>query len=205
MEKFKLKVDPYNLIITGVGGQGNVMVSKILGNILSKNGFYITIGETFGASQRGGSVMSHLRISRVSGFSPQIAKGKAHMVVALEPSEALRVLAQYGNEDVKVICNMRAIHSVGVISGEQNYPSPDEIKTGVNYLTDQAWFLDATDTALSQMKNPIFGNIILLGALAATKELPIERYDFENVISESMTLDKVQMNLKAFDLGMTML
>ena len=118
----QLKYDPFNLIITGVGGQGNVMASRVLGNILSKKGYTITIGETFGASQRGGSVMSHLRISSDTCFSPQIPKNQAHMIIALEPTEALRVLAGYGNAEVKVLCNKRPIHSVGVISGEQNYP-----------------------------------------------------------------------------------
>ena len=66
METVTLTQDPYNVIITGVGGQGNVLASKILGNMLVSQGLKITIGETFGASQRGGSVMSHLRISRTS-------------------------------------------------------------------------------------------------------------------------------------------
>ena len=78
-----LAVDPYNVIITGVGGQGNVMASRIVGNILSRTGLTVTIGETFGASQRGGSVMSHLRISATSYWSPQIPKGKCHLVVSL--------------------------------------------------------------------------------------------------------------------------
>ena len=131
----QLKYDPFNLIITGVGGQGNVMASRVLGNILSKKGYTITIGETFGASQRGGSVMSHLRISSDSCFSPQIPKNQAHIIIALEPTEALRVLAGYGNEDVKVLCNKRPIHSVGVISGEQSYPEMSQLMEWVNDLS----------------------------------------------------------------------
>jgi indolepyruvate ferredoxin oxidoreductase beta subunit len=205
MEELNIKYDPYNLIITGVGGQGNVMASRVLGNMLSKNGYTITIGETFGASQRGGSVMSHLRISSSECYAPQIAKGRAHLIVALEPTEAIRVLAQYGNENVKVLCNTRPIHSVSVISGEQNYPSLDEIQGWIHDLTSEAWFLNATDEAMSQMKNPIFGNIMLLGALAGTKELPLSREDFETVISETMTPENVALNLTAYDKGLEML
>jgi indolepyruvate ferredoxin oxidoreductase beta subunit len=69
MENVSLPCDPYNVIITGVGGQGNVMASRVVGNILSRKNLNITIGETFGASQRGGSVMSHLRISSASYWS----------------------------------------------------------------------------------------------------------------------------------------
>ena len=72
----KLPHDPYNVIITGVGGQGNVMASRVLGRYVSRDGLNVTIGETFGASQRGGSVMSHLRGSSAHGWSPQIPRWK---------------------------------------------------------------------------------------------------------------------------------
>jgi len=201
----QLKYDPFNLIITGVGGQGNVMASRVLGNILSKKGYTITIGETFGASQRGGSVMSHLRISSDTCFSPQIPKNQAHMIIALEPTEALRVLANYGNAEVKVLCNKRPIHSVGVISGEQNYPELSQIMEWVHELSGQAWFVDATDQAMEKMKKPIFGNIILLGALAATDSVPFNREDFEEVITASMPKDKIKINMMAYDMGREMI
>ena len=102
MNDVSLPYDPYNIIITGVGGQGNVMASRVLGNMLARRGLQITIGETFGASQRGGSVMSHLRISRGSSWSPQIPKGQCHLVISLEPTETMRVLANYGNPNVGV-------------------------------------------------------------------------------------------------------
>ena len=119
MNHVNLPYDPYNIIITGVGGQGNVMASRVVGNMLSRRGLQVTIGETFGASQRGGSVMSHLRISSGSSWSPQIPKGRCHLVISLEPTEAMRVLATYGNPNVKVLCNTRPVHAIGVISGDQ--------------------------------------------------------------------------------------
>ena len=64
--------DPFNMIVTGVGGQGNVVASHVLGQILVNQGYVITIGETYGASQRGGSVMSHIRISLKESFPPLI-------------------------------------------------------------------------------------------------------------------------------------
>ena len=197
-----LKTDPYNLIITGVGGQGNVTASRILGNMLSRKGYFITIGETFGASQRGGSVMSHLRISAEETCSPIIPKGQGHMVIAMEPSEAIRVLAEYGNMEIKVISNTRPIHPVGVIAGEQAYPSREDIEERVNDISGQAWFINATDEALADMKNPVYGNIMLLGAVAATGELPIDRSDFEAIIAETMPAEKVALNLKAYDRGL---
>ena len=79
----------YNLIITGVGGQGNVLSSQLIGQALVGKGYFVTIGETYGASQRGGSVMSHIRISSQKQLSPLIPRGKADIVVGLEPVEAL--------------------------------------------------------------------------------------------------------------------
>jgi len=102
-----LSNDPYNIIITGVGGQGNVLASRMVGDMLLESGLVVTIGETFGASQRGGSVMSHMRVSASTFFSPQIPRGLAHMIVSLEPTEAIRVLKDYGNPQVKVISNTR--------------------------------------------------------------------------------------------------
>jgi indolepyruvate ferredoxin oxidoreductase beta subunit len=204
MTKPELSYDPYNVVITGVGGQGNVLASRVMGNMLSEKGLQITIGETFGASQRGGSVMSHLRISAASSWSPQIPRGQAHMVIALEPIEALRVLREYGSPITKVLCNMRPIHPVGVISGEVSYPTADELENWVKELTQDSWFVNATDAAM-KMGNPIYGNIMMIGALAGIGELPLDRQNFKKVISRSMPGDKVEDNLSAYDMGIDMI
>ena len=115
--KKHLPKDPMNVIITGVGGQGNVLASRVLAGMLVNDGYCVTIGETFGMSQRGGSVMSHLRISQKSIMSPQIPQGRADIIIALEPVEALRVLIKYGNPNVVVLANSRVVYPIGVITG----------------------------------------------------------------------------------------
>ena len=196
--------DPYNLIITGVGGQGNVLASRMVGDMMSRLGYSVTIGETFGASQRGGSVMSHLRIASEGAYSPQIPKGAAHMIVALEPSEAIRVLTTYGNPEVAVICNTRPVHPVGVIRGDLTYPDMADIRDWVSQLSRTAWFIDATDIAM-KLGNPILANVIAVGSLAATAALPFERRHFEEVIGRKMSGAKIEKNLQAFDAGVKML
>ena len=203
MKNVSLPSDPYNVIITGVGGQGNVMASRVVGNMLSRKDLSITIGETFGASQRGGSVMSHLRISTGSYWSPQIPKGCCHLVISLEPTEAMRVLMNYGNPKVKVLCNTRPVHAIGVISGEHQYPSMEDVTSWIEELSDACWFLDATDKAL-EMGNPILGNIMMIGAAAGIGALPLDREDFEAVISDTFSSDKLELNLKAFEMGVGM-
>jgi len=203
MQEAKLTADPFNVIITGVGGQGNVTASRVIGGMLSSKGLNVTIGETFGASQRGGSVMSHLRISAASSWSPQIPKGMCHLVVSLEPTEALRVLKDYGNPNVHVLCNTRPIHSIGVISGEQAYPELPDIKSWIAQLSSTAWFINATEKAM-ELGGPIFSNIVMIGAAAGTGLLPLDRKDFESVILTILSPDKVESNLAAFDFGRQM-
>jgi len=195
-----MEKDPFNLIITGVGGQGNVMASRVLGNMMVREGFRVTIGETFGASQRGGSVMSHLRISREGNWSPQIPQGQADFIIALEPSEAIRLLATYGNDQIRILSNTRPIHSVDVIAGDAKYPDIEEIKSSIEALAADAWFIAATEEAM-KMGNPIYGNIIILGALAGTGALPMDRENFKAVAGESLAEDRLDANIKAYDLG----
>jgi len=193
-----------NLILTGVGGQGNVMASRALAGMLVDAGYVVTIGETFGMSQRGGSVMSHLRISPDAVRSPQIPKSAADVIVALEPLEALRVLTVYGNPGVHVLSNARPVYPIGVITGERDYPSDEEIRMAFDQLSARHWIIDATSVGL-ELGNPVLSNIVMIGALAQTGLLPIDRRMFEKEIRKTLPVDKCAVNLKAFDKGAGMM
>jgi indolepyruvate ferredoxin oxidoreductase, beta subunit len=200
MTEIPLEKDPFNIIITGVGGQGNVMASRVVGNMLVRKGYQVTIGETFGASQRGGSVMSHLRASREATWSPQIPQGLADLIVALEPSEAVRVLKYYGNPNVIVLSNTRPIYPVSVIAGDASYPAVDEMRDGIRGIVKKTFFIDATDEALS-LGNAILSNIIMVGAMAGLNILPLGKADFKKVIGGMVSGEKLEINMKAFDRG----
>ena len=192
--------DPYNIIMAGVGGQGNVMASRVMANMLSRQGYTITIGETFGASQRGGSVMSHIRVSADSTWSPQIPKGKAHIVIALEPVEAIRILATYGNREVVVLTNTRPIHPVSVIAGEFKYPELADIKRTLDSLSSHVWLIEATEEAI-RLGNPILSNIIMIGAVSCLDLLPLELDDFMGVVGETFPKKLLEVNRQAFQIG----
>ncbi len=192
--------DPYNIIMAGVGGQGNVMASRVLSNMLSMKGYWITIGETFGASQRGGSVMSHIRVSATTTWSPQIPKGKAHIVIALEPVEAIRILMTYGNRDVNVLVNTRPIHPVSVIAGEYSYPNFEDVKKALNGLSSHVWLIDATEEAM-KLGNPILSNIIMIGAISGLGLLPVGPKDFMTVIRDTFPEKLLDVNRRAFEIG----
>jgi indolepyruvate ferredoxin oxidoreductase beta subunit len=199
-----LSKDPLNLIIAGVGGQGNVMASQLIGRALVRESYYVTIGDTYGASQRGGAVMSHLRISRESQFSPLIPEGQADLIVALEPVEALRVIAQYGNPSTSAVINSRPIYPTAVTVGEAQYPSLDKIKETIHELARKSWFVDATEIALS-LGAPIFTNIIMVGAVAGTGLLPLALKTYEEIIHESFPGAHLEVNLKAFAKGVELI
>jgi indolepyruvate ferredoxin oxidoreductase, beta subunit len=195
-----LSQDPYNLILAGVGGQGNVMASRILANMLSRKGYFLTIGETFGASQRGGSVMSHLRVSAGATWSPQIPRGKANIVVALEPVEAIRILANYGNDQVIVLTNTRPVHPMTVIAGETSYPETETIQETLKSLSARVWLINATEEAI-RLGNPILSNIIMIGAVSGLNLLPLEMEDFEAVIQETFPAKLLEVNRQAYEIG----
>jgi indolepyruvate ferredoxin oxidoreductase, beta subunit len=203
MKKMLQKVSK-NLILTGVGGQGNVMASRVLAGMMVDAGYIVTIGETFGMSQRGGSVMSHLRISPDSVRSPQIPRGGADVIVALEPLEALRVLTVYGNPHVNVLSNSRPVYPIGVITGELSYPSDEALHAAFGRLSAAFWMIDATSVGL-QLGNPVLSNIVMIGALAKTGLLPMDRRMFEKEIKKTLSADKCALNLKAFDAGADMI
>ncbi|MGQ9859647.1 MAG: indolepyruvate oxidoreductase subunit beta [Thermodesulfobacteriota bacterium] len=195
-----LEKDPWNLIITGVGGQGNVLASQILGQLLVNKGYTVTVGETYGASQRGGSVMSHMRVSVRDQFSPLIPEGQADLIMGLEPTEVLRVLAPYGNPGTMVLLNTRPIHPIDVIAGDVRYPALGDLLERIRALSARMWILNATEIAL-EMGDPIFSNIVMLGALSALEVLPIDLEGFKTVAGQLVSANRVEDNLLAFQRG----
>ena len=193
--------DPLNVIVTGVGGQGNVLISQVIGRALVRAGYHVTIGETYGASQRGGAVMSHLRISRQAQYGPLIPHGQADAILALEPLEALRVLGQYGNPGVTVVSNSRPVYPMAAAIGAAHYPSVEEIERALEELSSRAWLINATDIALD-LGAPILANIVMVGALMGAGVLPLTAKEFELEFQESLPGDRLDLNLKAFRAGL---
>jgi indolepyruvate ferredoxin oxidoreductase beta subunit len=198
-----MEKDPYNVVVAGVGGQGNVLGTQLLGAVLVDQGYKVTIGETYGASQRGGSVMSHMRVSMTDQYGPLIPPRCADLVIALEPSEAVRVLAQYGNPNTVKVVNTRTIFPVDVTSGNLAYPEKDALMAKIIALSKKAFFLEATEKAL-ELGNPILANIIMIGAVSGAGILSITEVELAKAIRENISSDKVDVNLKAFAIGKEM-
>jgi len=193
--------EPINLIITGVGGQGNISISRLLGQAFMEEGYTITIGETYGATQRGGSVASHVRISREKiPYSPVTPRGKADIILGLEPSESLRMLTAYGHSETFVVTNTRPICPLEVAAGEAEYPTLETITHSVSQLSRRAWYINASEFALG-LGNPLLTNIVMTGALIGTGLLPLERGKIERQLKLNFKGENQAVNLRAFELG----
>lgn len=192
--------DPITLIIAGVGGQGNILLSRLIGQGLVEKGYQVTIGETYGASQRGGSVASHVRISMECLYSPVTPEGDADIILGLEPLESLRLLALYGSQATFVISNIRPVYPMAVVLGEAEYPSLNRIRDLIGELSCEAWYLDASRIAIG-LGNPVLANIVMTGALFGTGLLPLEREVLVGQLRDIFPDTKLALNLEAFTQG----
>ena len=199
-----MEKDPYNVVVAGVGGQGNVLGTQLLGAVLVDQGYKVTIGETYGASQRGGSVMSHMRVSMKDQYGPLIPPRCADLVIALEPTEAVRVLAQFGSKNTIAVVNTRPIFPVDVTCGNLPYPEKEALKAKIRALSKNTFFLEATEKAI-ELGNPVLANIIMIGAVSGAGILSITEKELEKAVRENISDERVDINLKAFTIGKEMI
>ena len=196
-----ISADPLNLIICGVGGQGNILLSGMVGGAYIKKGCFATIGETFGAAQRGGAVFSSVRISKKREYGPLMPEGKAHLILGLEPIETLRMVQKYANPETVCISNVYPVIPASVSANRETYPDIEDIKSAVSTLCKEAWFVDATSIAL-QLNAPIAMNIVMAGALLGTGQLTLTDEDFKTELRESLPPDRLDLNFEALARGM---
>ncbi len=192
-----LEKDPLNLIIAGVGGQGNILASQIVATAGIKEGLYVTVGETYGASQRGGPVMSHVRFSAQAQCGPLIPEGEADVIVGLEPIEALRIIGDYGNPQTRVIVSPRPIYPIWVLSGQAKYPPVEEVMQKLRELVSEVRVVKA----IEEGEAALAANVVMVGALAGSGMVPIEIKHFEDSIKEIVSPKDLDTNLQAFRKG----
>jgi indolepyruvate ferredoxin oxidoreductase beta subunit len=195
------KEDPINIIITGVGGQGNVVASQIFASAAVRDGFYVSVGETYGAAQRGGAVMSHVRLSEETQYGPLTPEGRAHIILGFEPVESLRTIGSFGNEKTKVIVNPRPVYPIDVLSGASKYPSVEEVLKAIKELVHSVQMVEATELA-KKVGDPIMQNVVMVGCLAGSGFTPVKVETLREVIKETFAKRRPEANSKAFELGL---
>jgi len=183
-----------NIMIVGVGGQGTLLASKILGSVLLDKGYDVKVSEVHGMSQRGGSVVTYVRYGE-QVFSPVICEGEAELLLSFEQLETARWLP-FLKKGGKIMVNRQVINPMPVITGAAAYPEGlfEKIRgKGVDLIE-----IDALSLAL-QAGNSKAVNVVLLGLLAS--KMDIEKESFIKALHENVPPKFIDLNLKAFELG----
>jgi indolepyruvate ferredoxin oxidoreductase beta subunit len=183
-----------NILIAGVGGQGTVLASKILGLAAMKAGVDVKQSEVHGMSQRGGSVVTHVRFGE-KVYSPLVAIGAADVIMAFEELEALRYLP-YLKKDGLMIVNKQQMAPMPVITGAAQYPDgpvEEMLSKGIRVKAIDAFAIGR------QAGDARAANVVLLGVLA--RELPFPQKLWVEALEESLKPQLVAMNLAAFQAG----
>ncbi|WP_202318559.1 indolepyruvate ferredoxin oxidoreductase subunit beta [Archaeoglobus neptunius] len=186
-----------NIVIVGVGGQGALTTSGIIARAAARAGLNVVTAETHGMAQRGGSVEVHVRIGDV--MAPLIPDGGADVLIALEPSEALRY-SRFLNSKTLVILNTRKIIPPSVTSGTGSYPELDEIIGELRKITPRVIAVDASEIA-EKAGNVLATNVVVVGMLLGLFNMPFELEHVEEVIKEVMSDRIVDLNLNALKMG----
>lgn len=183
-----------SVLIAGVGGQGTLLASRVLGAAAVKAGYDVKVSEVHGMAQRGGSVVTYVKIGdRVN--SPVIEKGEADILLCFEKLEALRWI-DYAKNDGTVIVNDQRIDPMPVITGKEKYP--DDVLQRIKTSRSNVFVIDALSTA-KELGNIKALNIVMVGFLA--KKTNIGREIWHEAIRENVKAGFVELNLKAFDEG----
>ncbi len=183
-----------NIMIVGVGGQGSLLASKLLGRLLMNEGYDVKVSEVHGMSQRGGSVVTYVRFGD-KVYSPIIDKGETDFIISFEKLEAARYAA-YLKRGGRIIVNSQEIEPMPVITGAAEYPHD-----ALDNLSAAGLDIDSIDALAPAIEagSPKAVNIVLMGRLS--KSLPIDEEKWIEALKQTVAPKFVEMNIKAFKLG----
>ena len=181
------------IMIVGVGGQGTLLASRILGNVAIGEGYDVKVSEVHGMSQRGGSVVTYVKYGE-KVYSPIIDRGEADTILAFELLEAERALP-YLKKGGKMIVNAQEIDPMPVITGAAKYPENiiEKLKENIDVKD-----VDALSLAISA-GNPKAVNVVLIGVMAKSTDIPYEKW--VEALKSTVPEKFLEVNMKAFDLG----
>jgi len=189
----------YTVQIVGVGGQGVLMASMVLGNAAMRSGYKVMMSEVHGMAQRGGSVLSTVRFGD-DVESPLEAVGNANLILGFEPIETCRNLT-LGNEETQIIMNLDPIFPSLVAAGFEEYPAVEDILKAVRKVTKNLHTVEATSLAEKAGK-AVAANAVIIGAMAGVEGFPISKEILKETLLDTVPEKFKELNSKAFDLGL---
>ncbi len=187
----------YKIHLTGVGGQGTIKTSTIIGEAAIKRGLNVVMSEVHGMAQRGGVVTTDLKIGDAN--SPLIENGDADLVIGFEPAETLRSLPKV-SEKTFVITNSARIVPFTVGLGLSEYPPVEQIISELKAKVKHLFVINAEELA-NKAGNIMSLNMVLLGAATAIQDFPIGKDEIIQAMKENLPPKTIEVNLKAFELG----
>lgn len=192
-------MDTFKIVVAGVGGQGTLLVTRLLADTAIRAGMHVKIGETYGMAQRGGPVMGHIQIGGKIN-NPQIRKGEADVLIGFEPAEAVRRGVTYLKRGGLAIINTRVTAPVEVVSGMRFYPDMEKMIKLLRNVTNDIHLFDATGIA-EEAGDPITTNIVMLGAISKSGLLPYSEEVVVETLKAGLKPQFLKMNMRAFELG----
>lgn len=186
----------YNIIIAGVGGQGVILAGNIIGDAAIASGYDVKKTDTIGMAQRGGSVISHLRVAPKI-YSPVIGESQADIILSFEKMEAARCFSFLKPGGI-VILNNREMPPLSVGCGMEKYPSDEEIMAVLRQKTDSIFYVEGTQKA-EAIGNLKVLNIFMLGCLS--RFMDIEDKVWRECIIKSLPAKILAINITAFETG----
>ena len=185
------------VVFIGVGGQGNLLTSRLLGEAALSLDIPAVVSEIHGMAQRGGIVESAVLLGDVT--SPIVSNAEADVLIGFEPVETLRALSKC-NKDTIVITNTHPLPPFTVSVGQGVYPPVDEIMSLIHAKAGKVIALDGNAMA-EEAGNSLSLNMVMLGALIGSGSIPVGAEDMKKTISTTTKKAFLESNLKAFDLG----
>jgi len=189
-------MEKIDLLVTGVGGQGVVLASDIIGETALSAGFDVKKTDTLGMAQRGGSVLSHVRLAP-KVWSPLIKDGSADLLLAFEKLEAAR-WGHFLRQGGIAIVNNYEQPPLSVSLGQENYPADDEIAAALKRQTDQVYFVEGTGR-VRELGNVRTLNIFMLGCFSVFA--PLDAETWKESITRRIPENIREINLTAFEMG----
>ncbi|HHN81540.1 MAG TPA: indolepyruvate ferredoxin oxidoreductase subunit beta [Methanomicrobia archaeon] len=195
----------YNMVLSGVGGQGLMLLSNVIGTACAQEGLPVITGEQHGLSQRSGSISVHLRMGEGT-YGPLVPPGDADVMIAMEATEALRYI-EFLRDDGYIIMNTRVMHHpletmrhVREDATTEPYFSLDELRKRVRNVTPNVLEVDALRLA-EAAGTARAENVVLLGAACGLPGFPLKKETVKDVIGNVVPEKTIAANMKAFDAG----
>jgi indolepyruvate ferredoxin oxidoreductase beta subunit len=197
-------VNNYNILLAGVGGQGLMLLSQVMGDACTRSGVKVVVGAQHGLAQRSGSISAHVRIG--DAYSPLIPYGTADVIIAMDAMETLRYV-EFLKQGGIVIMNSRIMHppleTAPIIKNRQEkgmYVTLEQVKEQLGKVAEKVIAIDAEKVAV-EAGNPRTENIVLLGAASTLGGFPVKIESLKESIGRVVPKNAVEANMKAFDLG----